>query len=164
MARPCTTASYVERVAGPIAREMAPNTIRPYMSGVRMWMPEDRRPGMAKARGMLAEHRKEWGKRNRVRKAAATTEPMLHVMVDTCDSPSPAGLRDRCVVLVGRSALNRRIELADLDTDDIEVEDDGVDLGSPTRRPAGREGARAPSSWPPPHLPATPRSQPYGTG
>ncbi|MFE4639216.1 integrase [Streptomyces sp. NPDC056773] len=128
VARPCTTATYVEWVAGLIAREMAPNTIRTYMSGVRMWMPEDRRPGTTEARGMLAEYRKEWGKRNRVRKAPPITEPMLHAMVDTCDLRTPAGLRDRCALLVGRGALNRRIELADLDIHNIEVEDGGVDL------------------------------------
>lgn len=128
VARPCTTATYVEWVAGLIAREMAPNTIRTYMSGVRTWMPEDRRPGTTEARGMLAEYRKEWGKRNRVRKAPAITEPMLRAMVDTCDLRTPAGLRDRCALLVGRGALNRRIELADLDIGDVQVEDSGVDL------------------------------------
>lgn len=91
VARPCTTATYVEWVAGLIAREMGPNTIRTYMSGVRMWMPEDRRPGTTEARGMLAEYRKEWGKRNRIRKAPAITEPMLHAMVDPATSPHPPG-------------------------------------------------------------------------
>ncbi|MFE3559545.1 integrase [Streptomyces sp. NPDC059193] len=128
VARPCTTATYVEWVAGLIAREMAPNTIRTYMSGVRTWMPEDRRPGTAEARGMLAEYRKDWGRRNRVRKAPAITDAMLRAMVDTCDLRTPAGLRDRCALLVGRGALNRRIELADLDIGDVEVEDAGVDL------------------------------------
>ncbi|MFE6848024.1 integrase [Streptomyces sp. NPDC057686] len=128
VARPCTTATYVEWVASLIAREMDPNTIRTYMSGVRTWMPEDQRPGTTEARGMVAEYRKEWGKRNRVRKAPAITEPMLRAMVDTCDLRTPAGLRDRCALLVGRGALNRRIELADLDIDDVEVEDTGVDL------------------------------------
>ncbi|WP_327257114.1 hypothetical protein [Streptomyces sp. NBC_01244] len=128
VARPRTTATYVERVAGLIAREMTQNTIRTYMLGVRTWMPEDRRPGTTEERGICADYRKEWGKRNRVRKAPAITEPMLHAMVDTCDLHLPAGLRDRCTLLVGRGALNRRIELADLNIADIEVEDGGVDL------------------------------------
>lgn len=126
--RPCTTATYVEWVASLIAREMAPNTIRTYMSGVRTWMPEDKKPGTAEARGMLAEYRKEWGKRNRVRKAPPITDAMLRAMVDTCDLRHPIGLRDRCALLIGRGALNRRIELADLDIVDVEVEDDGVPL------------------------------------
>ncbi|MGR4877969.1 hypothetical protein ACIPUC_00805 [Streptomyces sp. LARHCF249] len=50
-------------------------------------------------------------------------------MVDTCDLRTPPGLRDRRALLVGRGALNRRIELADLGIDDVEVEDSGVDLG-----------------------------------
>ncbi|MET9888061.1 hypothetical protein ABZZ20_34010 [Streptomyces sp. NPDC006430] len=128
VARPCTTATYVEWVASLIARAMAPNTIRTYVSGVRTWMPEDQRPGTTEARGMLAEYRKEWGERNRVHKAPAITEPMLRAMVDTCDLRTPAGLRDRYALLVGRGALNRRIELADLDIEDVEVEDTGVYL------------------------------------
>ncbi|MFF4104036.1 hypothetical protein [Streptomyces sp. NPDC001903] len=89
------TATYVEWVAGLIAREMAPNTIRTYMSGVHIWMPEDQRPGTTEARGMPAEYRKEWGKRNRLRKAPAITEPMLRAMVDTCDLRTSARQRDR---------------------------------------------------------------------
>jgi hypothetical protein len=87
--RPCATATYVEWVASLIAREMAPNTIRTYMSGVRTWMPEDKKPGTAEDRGMLAEYRKEWGKRNRARKAPPITDAMLRAMVDTCDLRRP---------------------------------------------------------------------------
>ncbi|MEU2453862.1 tyrosine-type recombinase/integrase [Streptomyces sp. NPDC012765] len=128
VARPCTTATYVEWVAGLIAREMAPNTIQTYMSAVRTWMPEDKKPGTAEARGMLTEYRKDWGKRNRVKKAPAITDAMMRAMVDTCDLTHPIGLRDRCALLVGRGALNRRSELADLDIVDVEVEDAGIPL------------------------------------
>ncbi|QKV98218.1 integrase (plasmid) [Streptomyces sp. NA02950] len=126
VARPCTTATYVEWVAGMIARDMSPNTISTYMSGVRTWMPPDLKPDNTEARGMLNEHRKDWGKRNRVRKAPPITRPMLEAMVGTCDLRHPIGLRDRCALLIGRAALNRRIELADLDIEDVEVEEDGI--------------------------------------
>ncbi|MEU9144001.1 hypothetical protein [Streptomyces sp. NPDC048349] len=51
VARPCTTAAYVERVTGLIARGMAPNTIRTYMSGVRTWRPRTGGPGRPRRGG-----------------------------------------------------------------------------------------------------------------
>ncbi|MFF4409765.1 integrase [Streptomyces sp. NPDC001404] len=124
--RPCTTATYVEYTASLIARGLSPNTIGTYMSGVRSWMPDGKKPGTSEARGLLNEYRKQWSKRHRVKKAPPVTRPMLQAMVDTCDLRHPIGLRDRCALLVGRGALNRRIELADLDIEDVEVDDYGI--------------------------------------
>ncbi|MCF1592395.1 integrase [Streptomyces muensis] len=126
VARPCTTATYVEYCAHLIAREMAPNTISTYLSAVRTWMPDDKKPGTSQARGLLREYRKNWSKRNRVKKAPPITAAMARKMVDTCDLRHPIGLRDRFVILVGRKALNRRSELAHLTFDDLTVEDGGV--------------------------------------
>ncbi|MER5302161.1 integrase [Streptomyces lasiicapitis] len=126
IAHPCTTATYVEYCAHLIAREMAPNTISTYLSAVRTWMPDDQKPGTGMARGLLREYRKRWSRRNRVRKAPAITAAMARAMVDTCDLRHPIGLRDRFVLLVGRKALNRRIELANLTVEDLTVEDGGV--------------------------------------
>lgn len=126
VARPCTTATYVEYVAHLIRLERSPNAISAAMSAVRTWQPEDKKPGTAQARGILNEYKKDWGKRNRIRKAPAITRPMLEAMVDTCDLGHPIGLRDRCALLIGRAALNRRSELADLQISDVEVEDDGI--------------------------------------
>jgi integrase len=128
VARPCTTATYVEYVASMIAREASPNTISSHMSAIRTWMPDDKKPGTTEARGMLNEYRKEWSKRNRVRKAPAITDAMLRAMVETCDLRHPIGIRDRCALLLGRGALNRRIELADLAIADVGVDDDFVSL------------------------------------
>lgn len=124
--QPCTTATFVEYVAFLIERQYAPNAIGVAMSAVRTWQPEDKRPGTRKARGMLNEYRKAWGKRNAVRKAPAITDAMVRKMVLTCDLRTPVGLRDRCLLLVGRGALNRRIELADLALPDLTVDDDFV--------------------------------------
>ncbi|MER8003004.1 integrase [Streptomyces sp. NPDC095613] len=124
--RPCTTATYVEYCAHLIAEEKRPNTISTYLSAVRTWMPDDAKPGTSLARGMLREYRKSWSKRNRVKKAPAITAAMARAMVDTCDLHHPIGLRDRFVILVGRRALNRRIELANLTMEDLIVEDGGV--------------------------------------
>lgn len=126
VARPCTTATYVEYCAHLIAREMRPNTISTYLSAVRTWMPDDKKPGTSMARAMLREYRKNWSKRNRVKKAPAITAAMARAMVDTCDLRHPIGLRDRFVLLVGLKALNRRSELAQLTVDDLLVEDGGV--------------------------------------
>lgn len=128
VARPCTTATYVEYVASMIARDASPNTISAHMSAIRTWMPDDKKPGTSEARGMLNEYRKEWSKRNRVRKAPAITEDMLRAMVASCDLRHPIGIRDRCALLLGRGALNRRIELADLAIADVGVDDDFVSL------------------------------------
>lgn len=128
VAIPCTTATFVEYVAYLIEQGYSPNAISVSMSAVRTWQPEDKRPGTKKARGMLNEYRKAWGKRNTVRKAPAITDAMVRAMVATCDLSTPAGLRDRCVLLLGRGALNRRIELADLALSDVAVDDDFVTL------------------------------------
>ncbi|MFF9787224.1 integrase [Streptomyces nigrescens] len=126
--RPCTTATYVEYIASMIARDASPNTISSHMSAIRTWMPDDKKPGTAEARGMLNEYKKAWAKRNRVKKAPAITDAMLRAMVETCDLTHPIGIRDRCALLLGRGALNRRMELADLSLVDVAVDDEFVTL------------------------------------
>ena len=126
--RPCTTATYVEYVAHLIDQDRAPNSISAAMSAIRTWMPDDKKPGTSEARGMLNEYRKEWGKRVGVRKAPAITDGILRAMVETCDLRHPIGIRDRCALLLGRGALNRRTELADLSVGDVSVDDDFVTL------------------------------------
>jgi integrase len=49
-------------------------------------------------------------------------------MVATCDPHHPIGIRDRAVLLLGRGALNRRSELADLTIGNVTVEPDGIAL------------------------------------
>ncbi|MBP5926664.1 tyrosine-type recombinase/integrase [Streptomyces sp. LBUM 1483] len=128
VAQPCTTATYVEYIASLIARGYAPNTIRTHKSAIRSWQPEDAKPGTAVINGMIREYAKEWGKRNRVKKAPAITDPMFRAMVATCDPRHPIGIRDRAALVLGRGALNRRIELADLVLADVDVDDDFVSL------------------------------------
>ncbi|MEU9849277.1 tyrosine-type recombinase/integrase [Streptomyces sp. NPDC047985] len=128
VARPCTTATYIEYVSHLIELGRAPNAINASMSAIRTWMPEDMKPGTTQARGMLNEYKKTWAKRTAVRKAPAVTDELLRAMVATCDLRTPAGLRDRCMLLLGRGALNRRIELADLSIADVAVDDDFVTL------------------------------------
>lgn len=126
--RPCTTATYVEYVATLIEAGRAPNAIAVAMSAIRTWMPDDKKPGTTEARGMLNEYKKEWNKRVGVKKAPAVTDDMIRAMVATCDPNHPIGIRDRAVLLLGRGALNRRSELADLTIGNVTVEPDGVAL------------------------------------
>lgn len=128
VARPCTTATYVEYVAHLIELGRSPNAINAAMSAIRTWMPEDVKPGTKQARGMLNEYRKTWAKRTAVRKAPPITDELLRAMVATCDLRTTAGRRDRCMLLLGRGALNRRIELADLSIADVAVDDAFVTL------------------------------------
>lgn len=128
VARPCTTATYVEYVAHLIELGRSPNSISAAASAVRTWMPEDKKPGTKQARGMLTEYRKTWAKRTAVRKAPPISDELLRAMVATCDLRTPAGLRDRCMLLLGHGALNRRIELADLSIADVSVDDAFVTL------------------------------------
>ncbi len=114
VARPCTTATYIEYVAHLIDAGRSPNAINAAMSAIRTWMPEDKKPGTKQARGMLNEYKKTWAKRTAVRRAPPVTDDLLRAMVATCDLRTNAGRRDRCMLLLGRGALNRRIELADL--------------------------------------------------
>ncbi|MEU9947005.1 tyrosine-type recombinase/integrase [Streptomyces sp. NPDC047939] len=128
VARPCTTATYVEYVAHLIEAGRSPNAINAAMSAIRTWMPEDKKPGTKQARGMLNEYKKTWAKRTAVRKAPPVTDELLRAMAATCDLRTTAGRRDRCMLLLGRGALNRRIELADLSIADVAVDDDFVTL------------------------------------
>lgn len=126
--RPCTTATFVEYVNHLIEQGRAPNAISVAMSAIRTWMPDDKKPGTAEARGMLTEYRKEWARRVGVKKAPAITDDMMRAMVATCEAGSPADIRDRCLLLLGRGALNRRIELADLTIGNVSTEPGGVAL------------------------------------
>lgn len=148
VAVPCTTATYVEYIASLIARGYAPNTIKTHKSAIRSMQPEDAKPGTKVVNGLINEYAKQWGKRNRVKKAPAITDAMFRAMVASCDLRHPIGIRDRCALVLGRGALNRRIELADLVCADLDVDDDFVTLdirfdkthqdgdGEPTHIPA----------------------------
>ncbi|MFC9535997.1 integrase [Streptomyces sp. NPDC056975] len=128
VARPCTTATYVEYVAHLIDAGRSPNAINAAMSAIRTWMPEDKKPGTKQAQGMLNEYKKTWAKRTAIRKAPPVTDDLLRAMVATCDLRTNGGRRDRCMLLLGRGARNRRIELGDLSVADVAVDDDFVTL------------------------------------
>lgn len=126
VANPCTTATYIEYIAALMAREYSPNTIKTHKSAIRSMQPEDAKPGTAVVNGLIKEYAKDWAKRNRVKKAPAISDDNFRAMVATCDQLHPLGIRDRWALLVGRGNLHRRIEIADLLIEQIEVDDDFV--------------------------------------
>lgn len=66
-------------------------------------MPEDQKPGMKQARGMLNEYKKTWAKRTTVRKAPPITDELLRAMAATCDLRGAA--TDACSSLAGGPQL-----------------------------------------------------------
>lgn len=63
----------------------------------------------------------------RVRKRDPLSPDDMATMIDACDPATPAGLRDRAILLLGYSIMGRRSELSELDIPDIiEVAGKGV--------------------------------------
>jgi integrase len=124
---PCLTTTYIEYIASLIAQgEYSPNTIRAHKSAVRAMQPEDAKPGTAVVNNLIKEYAKKWSKAHRVKKAPSIPDDKFRAMVASCDQRHPIGIRDRWALVVGRGALHRRIELADLLIEQIEVDDDFV--------------------------------------
>jgi hypothetical protein len=116
--------------------------------------PRTRSPAPSEARGMLNEYKKEWAKRDRVKKAPAITDDMLRAMVATCDLNHPIGIRDRCRPPPRPRRPQPAQELADLTIADVTVDDDFVTLVPLLQDRPGSQGRahrhprrRRPDSW-----------------
>ena len=102
--------------------------------GLRARLGEDAVPhGLTRqARANLTAYQRDaiaGGQRRRGRErgqATAVTVDMLRAMVDTCDTDTLTGLRDRALLLIGLSIAGRRAEVAGLRVADIEVSADGL--------------------------------------
>jgi integrase len=72
---------------------------------------------------VVAAQRREAARDGRYgpRKAVPVMAPDLPAIVAACDDQTPAGLRDRAVVLLGFALLARRSELAALNLSDVEL-------------------------------------------
>lgn len=87
------------------------------------------KPATKPARAALRQYRTETAEDEhgkRVRKAPPATVTKLRAMVDTCDTDTLAGLRDRALIVVGFSVGARRSELAKLNISDVDVEEEGI--------------------------------------
>jgi integrase len=85
--------------------------------------------GLAARKVVVAAQRREAARDGRYgpRKAVPVMAADLPAVVAACDAETPAGLRDRAVILLGFALLARRAELAALSVSDIEhVPDEGL--------------------------------------
>src|ERR1700733_4820263 len=78
--------------------------------------------GLAARKVVVAAQRRESARDGRYgpRKAVPVMAGDLPAIVGACDTDTPAGLRDRAVILLGFALLARRAELAALSVSDIE--------------------------------------------
>jgi site-specific recombinase XerD len=123
-----TLADYIVRLIG---IGLAPNTIDQVIGTIRS---KHRRsghrnqPDTEHTLELLKGYKKEWSDAgNRVRKATPILLDALRAMVDTCDSDTIKGVRDRALLLLGFNMMARRSELAGLDLADVpEVPEEGI--------------------------------------
>lgn len=123
-----TLAEYVSHLAdegkasSTIERAMAAITVAHVSADTE---PPNTRP----ARAVLRRHRAELAEDGRgVRKAKALTIPALRAMIETLDTSTLAGLRDRALIVVGFALGARRSELAALNIADLTFTDDGLQV------------------------------------
>lgn len=126
VAYPCTTATFTEYGNHLIRQGLKPNTIGTYMSLIRGWQPVDAKPDGSRLRENLATYKREAPRRNRKKQSPPIRLPHLMAMLATCDENHPLGVRDAALLSCGYGALTRRIELADLEIEDVTVTDTHV--------------------------------------
>ena len=119
-ATPQTLAEYVRQLC---AAQAAPATISQVVGTIRS---RHRRAGFKsqpdteETMRILRGYRKAWSRAGgRAHKAKPVLIPALRAMVQTCDPETPAGVRDRSLLLAGFNGMFRRSELSGLDITDI---------------------------------------------
>jgi integrase len=121
-ADPATVAAYLGSLAG----EFAPNTMKRRLSSISQahklhgldWRPSH--PLIVQTlRGILRRHGRP------VKQATAIRVDAIRALVGTCDG-SPAGLRDRALLLVGFAGAMRRSEIVGLYADDVAIGPEGA--------------------------------------
>jgi site-specific recombinase XerD len=126
---PCTPQTLAEYTKHLVRQEKAPRTIERALSAIRTdhQVHGLERPDRVHAHRVLVKYRKERGKAGiRDRQAAAATAPLLRRAVDACDPATPAGVRDRALILLGFALFARRSELVALNLEDIDPADRGI--------------------------------------
>lgn len=129
-ATPQTLADYVGRLIG---ISLAPATIEQVIGTIRSVHADAgyrNAPDTRETLKMLRQYKKEWADAGgRVRKAPPILIAALRAMVATCDLETPAGVRDRSLLLLGFNGMCRRSELSKLDIGDVRAAgDEGVSL------------------------------------
>jgi integrase len=112
--------------------EAGPASIDQAISAIRRLHRDAGHPGQpdtTAARRILRAYRRaraEAGRRPR--QAPPAVLDTIRALVDAADPASPAGLRDRVLVVLGFAGMLRRSELAALHLDDVAEVDDGLEL------------------------------------
>ncbi|HEY5834959.1 tyrosine-type recombinase/integrase [Streptomyces sp.] len=126
VAVPCTTATYTEYGNHLIRQGLKATSISTYMSLIMSAQPPGRRPDPTLFREHLATYRRENPRGNRRKRATAIRLAGVMAMLGTCDERHPIGIRDAALLSCGYGVLARRIELADLEVEDVTVTDTEV--------------------------------------
>lgn len=129
-ATPQTLADYVGRLIG---ISLSPATIDQIIGTIRSFHADAgyrNTPDTRETLKMLRQYKKEWADAGgRVRKATPVLIPALRAMIQTCDLDTPAGIRDRSLLLLGFNGMCRRSELSGLNINDFQAAgDEGVSL------------------------------------
>jgi integrase len=115
-----TLADYVNWLTG---ISLAPATIDQAIGAIRSRHRQARyndQPETQESLMLLRKYRREWADAgNRTRKKTPVLLDALRRMTDTCDPATPAGARDRAVLLLGFNMMARRSEMAGLDLADL---------------------------------------------
>ena len=113
-------------------RPSAPSSIDRAMGSIRAIHAErgyQDQPAIGPSRRVLRAYRRQWAQAgNRARKATPVMVDSMRAMVDTCVPGTPAGVRDRAVLLLGFALMARRSELAGLDIADVQPGQEGLDV------------------------------------
>lgn len=129
-ATPQTLATYVEHLCD---AGKAPATIERAMSAVRTAHRTAgygrRYPDNEEALAILRDHRRRRAENGqRQRKATPAVVDVIRALVDTCDTSTPAGLRDRALFVLGFATMARRSELSALQISDLRETSDGLEV------------------------------------
>lgn len=127
-ATPQTLTEYVRCLCG---GDFAPNTVSQAIGVIRAkhrdaGYPEQ--PDTTQTVKILNKYRKDWADTGaRVRQRTPILVPALRAMTKTCDPDTPAGVRDRAILLLGFNIMGRRSEISRLDLSDVaSVGEEGV--------------------------------------
>lgn len=126
-ATPHTLTEYVSRLCG---IGFAPATISQVIGTIRSTHRKrgyKGEPDTEETLGKLKLYKKDWADSgNRVRKAPPILVDTLRAMVDTCDSTTLSGVRDRALLLLGFNMMARRSEAVGLDLMDLKEGPEGL--------------------------------------
>ncbi len=129
-ALPASDATLAEYASHLCDRGLAPGSVEQGVACIRRAHRDAGHPGRPDTRGaqkVIRSHRRWWAEQgHRVRQAPPADVDRLRAMVEATDPDSTAGLRDRCLLVLGFALMARRSELAGLDLSDVAEVPEGL--------------------------------------